>query len=110
MAEEEQQYIKPEEANGDHQTDNIPEQNEAPLEGGGGGEPKDADTSAPPREDVCRDFLKNICNRGSRCKFYHPPESKARVEEHINFCIDFQVRFAAIVPFVSFGSILLQVP
>lgn len=43
------------------------------------------------REDVCRDFLKNICNRGSRCKFFHPADSKQRTEDTINFCIDFQV-------------------
>ncbi|EPB70115.1 hypothetical protein ANCCEY_10787 [Ancylostoma ceylanicum] len=44
------------------------------------------------RDDVCRDFLKNICNRGSRCKFYHPADSKQRTEDMINFCIDFQNR------------------
>lgn len=44
------------------------------------------------RDDVCRDFLKNICNRGSRCKFYHPPDCKQRTEDMINFCIDFQNR------------------
>ncbi|KAE9418972.1 hypothetical protein Angca_008119 [Angiostrongylus cantonensis] len=44
------------------------------------------------RDDVCRDFLKNICNRGSRCKFYHPSDSKQRTEDMINFCIDFQNR------------------
>lgn len=95
MAEEEQ--IKPDIDNGDG---GVPEQVQQQHE-----EPRnDVDSNAPPRDDVCRDFLKNICNRGSRCKFYHPPESKARVEEHINFCIDFQVRIAAIMPFLfSFG-------
>ncbi|CAI4231398.1 unnamed protein product [Auanema sp. JU1783] len=44
------------------------------------------------RDDVCRDFLKNICNRGSRCKFYHPPETQVRNDETINFCIDYQNR------------------
>ncbi|CAD6188400.1 unnamed protein product [Caenorhabditis auriculariae] len=44
------------------------------------------------RDDICRDFLKNICNRGSRCKFYHPPEAKMRAQEQVNFCIDFQNR------------------
>uniref|UniRef100_A0A0M3HWT9 Zinc finger CCCH domain-containing protein 10 n=2 Tax=Ascaris TaxID=6251 RepID=A0A0M3HWT9_ASCLU len=51
------------------------------------------------REDVCRDFLKNICNRGSRCKFYHPEEvERERAQEssgskqEFNFCIDFQNR------------------
>jgi hypothetical protein len=22
---------------------------------------------------VCRAYLKNLCDRGDRCKFYHPP-------------------------------------
>ncbi|KAI1718746.1 zinc finger CCCH domain-containing protein 10 [Ditylenchus destructor] len=46
------------------------------------------------RDDVCRDFLNNICNRGSRCKFYHPPDEekkhKPTGEEPYNFCLDFQ--------------------
>uniref|UniRef100_A0A915M5U2 C3H1-type domain-containing protein n=1 Tax=Meloidogyne javanica TaxID=6303 RepID=A0A915M5U2_MELJA len=44
--------------------------------------------------DVCRDYLNNICNRGSRCKFYHPEEhdNKAQnaADEPYQFCIDFQ--------------------
>ncbi|XGW17844.1 hypothetical protein V3C99_002450 [Haemonchus contortus] len=55
--------------------------------GAGGGNENGRD-----RDDVCRDFLKNICNRGSRCKFYHPTDSKQRTEDMINFCIDFQNR------------------
>uniref|UniRef100_A0A914CQI7 C3H1-type domain-containing protein n=1 Tax=Acrobeloides nanus TaxID=290746 RepID=A0A914CQI7_9BILA len=44
------------------------------------------------RKDICRDFLNNICNRGSRCKFYHPPKPEAERShsEEYNFCIDFQ--------------------
>ncbi|KHN74041.1 Zinc finger CCCH domain-containing protein 10 [Toxocara canis] len=51
------------------------------------------------RDDVCRDFLKNICNRGSRCKFYHPEEvereraqDSSGTKQEFNFCIDFQNR------------------
>ncbi|CAI5446183.1 unnamed protein product [Caenorhabditis angaria] len=49
------------------------------------------------REDVCRDFLKNICNRGSRCKFFHPPDHKPSAaaptnDNEYNFCIDYQNR------------------
>ncbi|VDK49488.1 unnamed protein product [Anisakis simplex] len=51
------------------------------------------------RDDVCRDFLKNICNRGSRCKFYHPEEvereraqDSSGSKQEFNFCIDFQNR------------------
>lgn len=48
------------------------------------------------RDDVCRDFLKNICNRGSRCKFYHPSEAPPISDHDYNFCIDYQVRMAMI--------------
>ncbi|CAG9536479.1 unnamed protein product [Cercopithifilaria johnstoni] len=51
------------------------------------------------REDVCRDFLNNMCNRGSRCKFYHPPSivrkrASQQTPEGIEyrFCIDYQNR------------------
>ena len=51
------------------------------------------------RDDVCRDFLKNICNRGSRCKFYHPENVERQrgrdtspSGREYNFCIDFQNR------------------
>ncbi|KAL7080711.1 hypothetical protein ACQ4LE_000364 [Meloidogyne hapla] len=45
-------------------------------------------------KDVCRDYLNNICNRGSRCKFYHPEEHDNKqqnaADEPYQFCIDFQ--------------------
>uniref|UniRef100_A0A915PY67 C3H1-type domain-containing protein n=1 Tax=Setaria digitata TaxID=48799 RepID=A0A915PY67_9BILA len=51
------------------------------------------------REDVCRDFLNNMCSRGSRCKFYHPPSivrqrASQKTPEGIEyrFCIDYQNR------------------
>ncbi|CAJ0936443.1 unnamed protein product, partial [Mesorhabditis belari] len=44
------------------------------------------------RDDVCRDFLKNICNRGRNCKFYHPPDAEKPSETQIHFCIDYQNR------------------
>ncbi|VDM10526.1 unnamed protein product, partial [Wuchereria bancrofti] len=51
------------------------------------------------REDICRDFLNNMCNRGSRCKFYHPPSivrqrASQQTPEGIEyrFCIDYQNR------------------
>ncbi|MCP9259626.1 Zinc finger CCCH domain-containing protein 10 [Dirofilaria immitis] len=44
-----------------------------------------------------RDFLNNMCNRGSRCKFYHPPSivrqrASQQTPEGIEyrFCIDYQ--------------------
>ncbi|KAF8358086.1 hypothetical protein PRIPAC_93081, partial [Pristionchus pacificus] len=46
------------------------------------------------RSDICRDFLKNICNRGNRCKFFHPSDSPAGndKEQEVHFCIDYQNR------------------
>ncbi|KAK0415991.1 hypothetical protein QR680_012236 [Steinernema hermaphroditum] len=44
------------------------------------------------RSDICRDFMKNICNRGSRCKFYHPADHNPDSSDEIHFCIDFQNR------------------
>jgi len=48
--------------------------------------------------DVCRDFLKNACDRGSSCKYNHPEgdfEINVKVapdgrNEHYDFCKDFQ--------------------
>ncbi|KRX66777.1 Zinc finger CCCH domain-containing protein 10 [Trichinella sp. T9] len=47
------------------------------------------------RQDICRDFLNNVCFRGSRCKFYHPESETNRIEtvkqnEKINYCKDYQ--------------------
>ncbi|GMR44173.1 hypothetical protein PMAYCL1PPCAC_14368 [Pristionchus mayeri] len=52
------------------------------------------ETKSEERSDICRDFLKNICNRGNRCKFYHPSDSPAANEkdQEVHFCIDFQNR------------------
>ncbi|PAV63509.1 hypothetical protein WR25_07682 [Diploscapter pachys] len=70
--------------------ENMKNENGDQNGGGPGGK------SGGERDDVCRDFLKNICNRGSRCKFYHPPgvaeAAKPRNDDQINFCIDFQNR------------------
>ena len=27
------------------------------------------------RSDVCRDFLRNVCSRGQRCKYFHPADA-----------------------------------
>jgi len=43
---------------------------------------------------VCRDFLRNVCNRGNKCKFKHPPDSvivkKEGLQDKVMFCHDFQ--------------------
>ncbi|KAJ8024418.1 Zinc finger CCCH domain-containing protein 10 [Holothuria leucospilota] len=37
-------------------------------------------------EEICRDFLRKACSRGSSCKFRHPRSSEKKYE----FCRDFQ--------------------
>ena len=44
---------------------------------------------------VCRDYLRNVCRRGRRCKFPHPPEEEPAAPppprpELVTFCHDFQ--------------------
>lgn len=50
------------------------------------------------KESICRDFMRNVCTRGKRCKYSHP-ESKgetnnaaALLQDSIVFCHDFQNR------------------
>ncbi|XP_055948249.1 zinc finger CCCH domain-containing protein 10-like [Argiope bruennichi] len=44
------------------------------------------------KDNICRDFLRNVCNRGSSCKFRHPEgeEAKALGKKDLIFCHDFQ--------------------
>ncbi|XP_071498224.1 zinc finger CCCH domain-containing protein 10-like [Diadema antillarum] len=39
-------------------------------------------------EGVCRDFLRNVCKRGGRCKFRHPEQ--AEIKQEMQFCHDYQ--------------------
>lgn len=62
----------------------------ANTNGGGGGSGRSSSNS-----NVCRDFLNNVCFRGSRCKYFHPPEMGGATEpkkEEFKFCNDFQNR------------------
>ncbi|XP_042198948.1 zinc finger CCCH domain-containing protein 10-like [Callorhinchus milii] len=43
----------------------MPEKDNAASSGGG-------DETGPGSGDICRDFLRNVCKRGKRCKFHHP--------------------------------------
>ncbi|XP_068027335.1 LOW QUALITY PROTEIN: zinc finger CCCH domain-containing protein 10 [Melanerpes formicivorus] len=59
--------------------------------GGGGGSGDEVGANA---DDICRDFLRNVCKRGKRCRFRHPDISEVtnlgvRKNEFI-FCHDFQ--------------------
>lgn len=51
--------------------------------------------SNEPPDDVCRDFLRNVCRRGASCRFRHPEgfeaEELGKKIEYV-FCHDFQNR------------------
>ncbi|KAK6165761.1 zinc finger CCCH domain-containing protein 10 [Patella vulgata] len=42
--------------------------------------------------DICRDFLRNVCKRGRRCKYRHPSSNESRDSsgQKIVFCHDYQ--------------------
>ncbi|NWY89499.1 ZC3HA protein, partial [Loxia curvirostra] len=66
----------------------------APTGGGSGGGGSGDEASAGTDDDICRDFLRNVCKRGKRCRFRHPDISEVtnlgvRKNEFI-FCHDFQ--------------------
>ena len=49
------------------------------------------------QDSVCRDFMRNVCTRGKKCKYFHPEtkESNAAaslLQDSIVFCHDFQNR------------------
>ncbi|XP_074109750.1 zinc finger CCCH domain-containing protein 10 [Cotesia typhae] len=46
-------------------------------------------SESPPNSRVCRDFLRNVCHRGKRCKYLHERSGDSPVEEY-TFCHDFQ--------------------
>ncbi|XP_050440838.1 zinc finger CCCH domain-containing protein 10-like isoform X3 [Adelges cooleyi] len=47
---------------------------------------KDLESDTP--DNVCRDFMRNVCNRGKSCKFFHPPIEEDK-RKYV-FCHDFQ--------------------
>ncbi|ELU06371.1 hypothetical protein CAPTEDRAFT_204990 [Capitella teleta] len=43
--------------------------------------------------DICRDYLRNVCKRGKRCKYRHPMPNEAKElckKQEYTFCHDFQ--------------------
>ena len=43
--------------------------------------------------DICRDYLRNVCKRGKRCRYRHPHPSEAQKlgrRQEYTFCHDFQ--------------------
>jgi len=53
---------------------------------GGGSIGGDSDSSSDSK--VCRDFMRNVCQRGKSCRFIHPENIKIRTDPI--FCHDFQ--------------------
>lgn len=50
-----------------------------------------------PNENVCRDFMRNVCTRGKKCKYSHPETKEANpaatlLQDSIVFCHDYQNR------------------
>ncbi|GAB6026768.1 hypothetical protein CHUAL_013267 [Chamberlinius hualienensis] len=44
-------------------------------------------------DNICRDFLRNVCRRGKRCKYRHPEPSESKEmgrKTELVFCHDFQ--------------------
>ncbi|CAG7727988.1 unnamed protein product, partial [Allacma fusca] len=58
------------------------------AENGGNHNGVDSDTSQNGEEKLCRDFVRNVCNRGKSCKFIHPENVKIRTDPI--FCHDYQ--------------------
>lgn len=54
----------------------------------------DSDESSSRRDEnrqICRDYLRNICQRGSGCKFLHPMDKeKSSSGQLLTFCHDYQ--------------------
>ncbi|KAM9321690.1 zinc finger CCCH domain-containing protein 10 [Gastrophryne carolinensis] len=60
----------------------------------GGGSGSGSEEAASTVDYVCRDFLRNVCKRGKRCRFKHPdsgdvPDLGVQKNEFV-FCHDFQ--------------------
>ncbi|XP_078056246.1 zinc finger CCCH domain-containing protein 10-like [Mustelus asterias] len=43
-----------------------------------------SDKAGHSSSDVCRDFMRNVCKRGKRCKFHHPEVSEATEHGALN--------------------------
>lgn len=50
------------------------------------------DDSKESREgkEECRDYKRNVCVKGDKCKYYHPPRDVNSIFERNSVCHDFQ--------------------
>ena len=46
--------------------------------------------AGPESREECRDFKRNVCNKGDKCKYYHPPRDINSIFERNSVCHDFQ--------------------
>lgn len=82
--------------------DNKREDNKKEGRSGRGGNRDSRSTSKPRRnrsrsplprkwndKDICRDFLRNRCNRRD-CKYYHPPDREPQRMSWFTLCLDYQ--------------------
>ena len=56
-------------------------------------EPSESGSENGIASDICRDFLRNVCRRGKRCKYRHPGEpqsSECKKISEYTFCHDYQ--------------------
>jgi len=58
---------------------------------------KDAMASSSGGDNVCRDYMRNVCTRGKKCKYNHPEKEETSaastlLQDSIVFCHDFQNR------------------
>ncbi|XP_078287415.1 zinc finger CCCH domain-containing protein 10-like [Rhinoraja longicauda] len=55
---------------------------------------RDNDEAGHSSDDTCRDFLRNVCKRGKRCKFHHPDINEVSdlgvKKNEFVFCHDYQ--------------------
>lgn len=75
----------------------------------------DSENGSNQDDDICRDYMRNVCSRGRKCRFKHPSKTfyfagdvDSTKEERTKlvrmFCHDFQV----ILAFQVFVYFLLQ--
>lgn len=62
-----------------------------------GGKPNSSNNTSNISENVCRDYMRNVCTRGKKCKYEHPEKEESSasatlLQDAIVFCHDYQNR------------------
>jgi len=50
----------------------------------------DDNTNTHSDQEECRDYKRNVCTKGSACKYYHPPKDVSAIFERNSVCHDYQ--------------------